>query len=290
MDRISRFTLYASRRVLLLLLWMAMAAAVPLPAVAQSPHHAALIVDFGDGRVVVRVVSFTGETISGVELLQQSGLDVAVLVNPGGGAALCAVEGVGCAPTPQECFCQCRGTPCSYWSYFHLQEGAWVYAGMGAANHVLRDGGVDGWIWGDGRTPPPLLAWDEIWARAGAAGPTPLPPPTAPPRPPASAVPPPTTVPPTARPATRAPETSGGPTVPPTVLHQPTPVPAALTMEASPPASSPSPLVRETSRPAPTPAPPAAESTGGIPWGSLAAFGGLVLLLAALGLWMRRRR
>ncbi|MGC9025301.1 MAG: hypothetical protein ACP5NB_10840, partial [Chloroflexia bacterium] len=147
------------------------------PSWAQGPHQAALVVDFGDGRVLVRVVSFAEETISGVDLLRRSGLEVA-MVSGGIGTAVCAIEGVGCPPTPQECFCECRGTPCRYWAYFHLRDGAWVYADRGAADRRLGDGDVDGWVWGDGRIPPPLLTWEEI--RAAAPPPAPTGEPTAP--------------------------------------------------------------------------------------------------------------
>jgi hypothetical protein len=267
----------------------ALLAVALVPAAAQSPRHAALIVDFGDGRVVVRVVAFSGDTISGVELLQQSGLDVAVLVNLGGGAALCAVEGVGCAPTPQECFCQCRGTPCRYWSYFHLQDGAWVYAGMGAANHSLAAGDVDGWVWGDGSTPPPLLTWEQIWAASAPAPttslPTPLPSTT--PVPAATAPMRPTAV-PTEPASTFVPASLSAPTVPaaPSLTRGPvaTAVPAfpAATGGSTPLETLPTPLGSPASAPA--------AEVGGIPWGGLLAFGGLVLVLAALGLWVRRRR
>jgi len=282
-------------RVLTVLLGMffALATAFSQSAAAQVPHHAALIVDFGDGRVVGRVVSFAGETISGVELLQQSGLDVAVMVNLGGGAALCAVEGVGCAPTPQECFCQCRGNPCRYWGYFHLQDGTWVYAGMGAASHILYDGDVDGWIWGDGRTAPPLLTWDQIWALNGAAPPaSPSPAPSAAPLPTATAVLPPTPV-PTAPAATVFPtSTTFSPvplTVPPTRVRASTAIPAATrpTGGSSPPVETPlalAPTPRATASPFPI------GGVGGLSWGTAAAFGGLVLVLLALGLWVRRRR
>jgi hypothetical protein len=286
--------------LLLMLLPLLLLTAAP-PLAAQSLHHAALIVDFGDGRgdgrVVVRVVAFTGETLSGVALLQQSGLDAAVMINPGGGAALCAVEGVGCAPTPQECFCQCRGTPCRYWSYFHFQDGDWVYAGMGAADHLLRDGDVDGWIWGDGRTPPPLLTWDEIWAQSAAAQPTaPLPLPTATPLPPATAVPAPATAATVSAP-THTPGTDTSPAPAATSPATPAQAQASATPTAGrtitgtvPTIATPSPVLQATPSPV-SPSPPATAPTGvEIRWGPLAAFGGLVLLLVLLGLWVRRRK
>jgi hypothetical protein len=298
MAGISGFAPHASRcgRLLLLILLMLGLGLIPASAAAQAPHHAALIVDFGDGRVIVRVVAFTGETISGLEILQRSGIDIAVMVNPGGGAALCAVEGVGCAPTPQECFCQCRGTPCHYWSYFHLQDGGWVYAGMGTADHVLYDGDVDGWVWGDGRTPPPLLTWEEIWAQGGTAQPTVPPPlPTATSQPPTAAMPP--TVAPTTSAITPTLVPSSSPLVSSTVLPtptrpsmSPTAGPALLATATPTVAATSSPLEQETTLSTPAPTPPVETAGEGVPWGSLATFGGLALLLVILGLLVRRRR
>lgn len=261
-----------------------------LPVSAQPLHHAALIVDFGDGRVVVRVVSFAEETISGVDLLQRSGLDVAIMSNLGGGAALCAVEGVGCPPTPQDCFCQCRGADCRYWSYFHLQGGAWVYAGMGAAGRFLGDGDVDGWVWGDGRSAPPLLTWEEIWARGGARPTATLPPPPAGATPAAPTAPPP---PPTAVPDTPTPALSPVVSAAPPLSLSPSPstAPAGGLPTPSPPIAgeTAAPPAAPSSGPSPT-SPPAAAGAGGFSPGPALAFGGFVLALLALGLWVRRRK
>ncbi len=280
--------------VALLLLVVLSAAARPLPAAAQAEHHAGLVVDFRDGRVIVRVVAFTGDSITGVELLQRSGLSVALLA----GAAVCAVEDVGCAPTPQDCFCQCRGGECLYWSYFHLEGGAWVYAPTGAASHILRDGDVDGWVWGSGQTAPPLLTWEQIWALAGPAAPVQVPPSAEPGRPPTGMPATPSASPtvPTAPVDTAAP--------PPTEEVSPRPVawasPAALATEAVPavrPSAAPLPTATETppivtalggAHP-----PGQGASTGGAADGGLytaLGFGGLVLLLLGLWLGVRWRR
>ncbi len=144
-----------------------MATLWPALVAAQASHRAGLVIDFGDGNVVVRIVSFSEDSISGAELLQRSGLDVGLLVNVGGAVAVCAVQGVGCAPTPRDCFCQCQGNGCHYWSYFHLKDGAWAYAESGSAGSQLHDGDVDAWVWGDGRTLPPVLTWEDVQARAG---------------------------------------------------------------------------------------------------------------------------
>lgn len=273
---------------------------------AQELHHAALVIDFGDGRVLVRVVSFSEETISGVDLLQRSGLDVALM---GGlsGTALCAVEGVGCPPTPQDCFCQCRGGSCRYWSYFLLQGGAWVYSPTGAAGRLLGDGDMDGWVWGDGRTPPPLLDWEEIWALAPAEGPAPALP-TMPAETPLPLSPRPTTLPassptlpqPTLRPMV-SPACPGMVTLP-VASASPSGLSASATASPAGPSATPAPITPLPSTASsvlsvsvstsPTPdeeTMPGYGAEGEIPYSAL-AFGALVVALVGLGLWVRRRR
>lgn len=268
------------RIVLLLLLFLV----TFVPTTAQEQRQAALVVDFGDGRVLVRVVSFAEETISGVDLLRRSGLDVA-MVSGGLGTAICAIEGVGCPPTPQECFCGCRGGTCRYWAYFHLRDGAWVYADRGAADRRLGDGDVDGWVWGDGKTPPPLFTWEEIRAAAYSPVPTAVPSPFPTGRPstpasspalsptgaPAPAAPTdtPRGYPPTRTPTTRTPDTPGG--------YSPTGVPSPSLRSLSPASATPLPAGN----------PP---SAGGFFSPAALAFLGMVLLLLGLVLWARRRR
>ena len=245
---------------------------------AQGEHRAALVVDFGDGRVVVRLVVFAEDSISGVELLQRSGLDVALLPGFGNGTALCAVEGVGCAPTPQECFCQCRGKPCRYWSYFHLQQGAWVYAGTGAGSYRLKDGDVEGWVWGDGQTAPPLLTWEEILQQARPAEPTPVPPTPVP----SATVLPPAATPPAPSPSAPPHATAASPTE---GVSWPTPtsVDSPYLPSPAPGSISPSPVYGGGDRGG------GEISSRPLPWATL-GFGGTVLLLAGIWLWVRRRR
>jgi hypothetical protein len=66
------------------------------------------------------------------------------------GAAVCRIEGVGCDFPEEQCFCECLGSECAYWSYWHLENGEWVYAGRGASLHMVRDGDIEAWVWGGG--------------------------------------------------------------------------------------------------------------------------------------------
>ncbi|MEJ5309451.1 MAG: hypothetical protein WHX52_06740 [Anaerolineae bacterium] len=123
-------------------------------------NRAGLIIVHGDGRVLTRCVTFTEERISGVALLQRSGLTVDANTGPMG-SAVCTINREGCPAN--DCFCQCKSSPCTYWNYFHRNpDGTWAYSGMGAAAWTVGNGDVDGWVWGDGSAPPPAFAFDAI--------------------------------------------------------------------------------------------------------------------------------
>jgi len=121
---------------------------------ALETNHASLVIVFPDGRTQTMCIEFDEESISGAELLQQSGLDVVFAGSGGLGDAICKIEDVGC-DDPGNCWCQCSGGDCNYWTYFSLNdEGQWRYQPVGASQRTLRDGDVDAWVWGSGRAPP----------------------------------------------------------------------------------------------------------------------------------------
>lgn len=132
-----------------------------------GPYHAGLVIVGEEGNVSTHCIAFEGEQLSGLELLQRSGLNPE-FKSGGLGAALCALEGRGCPV--EDCFCECKGAPCNYWVYFHLQaDGTWNYSGVGAAGRTLRSGDVDAWVWGDGKTAPPPLTFTDICPAADNA-------------------------------------------------------------------------------------------------------------------------
>ncbi|MCH7697398.1 MAG: hypothetical protein IH865_00465 [Chloroflexi bacterium] len=120
----------------------------------QEPNHASLVVVYPDGRVETMCVEFDEETISGAELLRRSGLSVVFSGAGGFGEGVCRIDDTGCSD-PGNCFCQCSGGDCAYWSYFALNDDReWQFQQIGASQRTLRDGDVDAWIWGSGRAPP----------------------------------------------------------------------------------------------------------------------------------------
>lgn len=114
------------------------------PLSAQPLNQAGLVVQFGDGGYIGRCVSFAEETITGLELLQRSGLDVS-----NQGAAICRIEREGCNYPEEPCFCQCDlSTPsCHYWTYWHWSNDTWRASGSGAGQYRLGPDDIDGWNW-----------------------------------------------------------------------------------------------------------------------------------------------
>lgn len=153
------------------------------PSAAQQPNRVGLMVQFGDGRVETRCISFTEDEITGIEVLQRSGLDLGVDYN-NVGAAVCSIDGAGC-PTHDCLTCDPND---HYWSYWRREADGWRYATRGAAGQTVRDGDVEGWRWGAGDPPghttfaaicpPPVTATATVAPTAtptAAATPTALP-------------------------------------------------------------------------------------------------------------------
>ncbi len=124
------------------------------PALAQGPSiRAGLIVEYGNGDVDALCIDLDGEGVTGVDLLQASGLAVG-MQSSGLGMQICQIGDVGCEPGREACWCRCLSNPCSYWTYFQWKDGAWSYAPLGASRRQVTDGDVDAWVWGDGKTLP----------------------------------------------------------------------------------------------------------------------------------------
>ncbi len=150
-----------------------LAAALLLPALgrAQVPtpppaNRAGLVVRHGDGRIVSACVAFAEQSISGLELLQRSGLSLVTQGSGGAGAAVCALDGEGCDYPTEDCFCKRDGAVATYWAYHRLREGAWAFSPLGASGARVQPGDVDGWAWGTGSveagTQPPPLSFAQV--------------------------------------------------------------------------------------------------------------------------------
>lgn len=196
----------------------------PAPSQAQATNQVGLVVVHGNGQVKTACVGFAENVISGYDVLERSGLDLSIEAS-GIGATICRIDGEGCTYPQQSCFCGTEGDTYTYWSYWHLENGAWVYSNLGASNVQVQPGMVQGWLWGpgspNGATPPPAVTFAEICA-------------------PPTITPTSTTTPTLMPPATEPPATS-------------TPTPSATPLPTPTPTFTPSPPALPTATPIPTP-------------------------------------
>lgn len=144
------------------------------PSGASDENRVAVVVDFGNGQIAGRCISFAEETISGFEALERTGLPVETDFQTGG-AAVCRIDQQGCPAN--DCFCACRGGgDCLYWSYWHLIDDVWNYSAAGSGIYQVRDGAVEGWSWGLGSvtqaSPPPVVSFADVCAAEPTSTPT----------------------------------------------------------------------------------------------------------------------
>lgn len=142
----------------LLLLLTLLFSAAPAAATGEGPvgapndelNTADIVVDLGDGRTIVRRVAFPEATISGLQALQRSGLNLTT-ADFSFGTAVCAIEGVGCPAT--NCFCNAT----TFWGYQFWDGDDWQGYMVGASASTISDGAVEGWAWGRGGSGPPPI-------------------------------------------------------------------------------------------------------------------------------------
>jgi hypothetical protein len=149
------------------------------PAVAQdSTRQAGLVVQFPEGEPFTACVDLgpDGEA-TGEEVLRAAGFSTIIDYSSGyGGGTVCKIADQGCDFPAEACFCQCTmkpGDPCIYWTYFHLVDGQWRYANIGASGYTVRAGDVEGWVWGPGGTAsgvmPPAVTFEQLCGAAATA-------------------------------------------------------------------------------------------------------------------------
>ncbi len=266
--------------LLLFALLLGLGSASPPAAAQEGDHHAGLVVQFADGGTRQYCVAFAEESITGLDLLLKSGLDVKVESYGSMGALVCKIGADGCDFPAQPCACLSYGPGGVYWSYSHLKDGAWKVATQGAAGYKIRDGDVDGWAWSSGKAPalatfaqicPAVQTQPSQTPQAPQEQPTATSTPTAKSEPP-TAIPTPTH--PRSTPTRRPPTV----TLPPTRTSTPLPPrptrsqqPVELTAPSAPrPSSTPPPPTHATSTSTSsltsTPLPPApTETPAGLP-------------------------
>ena len=130
---------------------------------APGRNQVALVVLHGDGSVVTRCVEFGESEITGYDVLARSDLEVVSTHDSTMGITICAIDGEGCPES--DCFCKCKGTPCLYWSYWHLVDGDWQQSQVGAGDSKAHDADVEGWSWGE-QPPAAVESFEQVCASA----------------------------------------------------------------------------------------------------------------------------
>ncbi len=124
----------------------------PIVAGAATQHRAAVIVDTG-ASVHRVVITFTEDSITGIDALQRAKADPVIYTFNGQGGAVCRLFGVGRDAGPN-----CLGGQdgdSRYWAYFKAPAGtsSFKYSTVGAGQAKVHDGDVEGWRFGTGAAP-----------------------------------------------------------------------------------------------------------------------------------------
>lgn len=217
-------------------------AVLGIPASAQRPNGAGVVVRHGDGTLIMAYVQFEGESISGNALLEQTGLQITAAPYGGLGTGICMIDHEGCGA--DNCYCESYDNPAEFWQYYSWDGSAWVLQPFGPSTREISDGDIDGWSWTGGEHGLPAVSIDEIASLNGVDRNPPTPTPTPPP--------PPTETPPTPVPPTATSEPTATQPPPPTAVEaSPTPAPTST------PEPQPTEAPTATTEPAPSATPTA---------------------------------
>jgi hypothetical protein len=138
-------------------------------AASEDLNVAGLVVDYGDGRMSYAWVPFAEDEISGMELLQRSGLDIVTVGFGGLGEGVCQIETTGCPVSVcRQRLCQTSDPQSPFWQYVQQTEpGVWTPYALGANGSTVRNGDIEGWSWSGVPPEMPALTMEDIAARAG---------------------------------------------------------------------------------------------------------------------------
>jgi hypothetical protein len=143
----------------------------PAPTAAEELNHAGLIVRDSEGRLTYAWVPFSEDEITGVELLQASGLPVVTVGFGALGEAVCSIDGQGCGVSDcRRNVCQASSADAPYWQYFQqdpANPAIWRWLALGASASKVHDSDVFGWSWTAREPELPALSGADIARLAG---------------------------------------------------------------------------------------------------------------------------
>jgi hypothetical protein len=115
------------------------AALLAMHPVHAAVHHAALVIQHSSGSLITQCVAFAEEQITGLQLIERSGVPYQAQSFGSVGSAICQLDREP-STIPSGCF---GSGP--YWQYFHRRSDAWQTSALGAGSSALHDGDMDGW-------------------------------------------------------------------------------------------------------------------------------------------------
>jgi hypothetical protein len=119
--------------------------------------RAGLVIDHHDGTRHIQIVEFHGETITALQLLQKSSLEV-VTNQTSFGTAICAINGEG--QPANDCFGDPDGR---YWGFNRLlQDDSWTFSPVGVSETIVYDSDVLGFFFGAFGEQQPGVTREEV--------------------------------------------------------------------------------------------------------------------------------
>lgn len=142
----------------------------PASVLAADFNAAGLVVDYGDGRISYAWVPFEEDELSGIDLLQRSGLDLVTVGFGGMGEGVCQIDDTGCPVG--ECrkrLCQTSDPGSPFWRLSQqTAPGEWTFANAGASASRVHSGEIQAWSWTGSDVTLPAISMDDLAERAGA--------------------------------------------------------------------------------------------------------------------------
>jgi hypothetical protein len=135
--------------------------------VQAAAHRAALVIEHGGGEIVSRCVTFAEDHLSGLQLIQRSGIEYQVRNFGSLGNAVCQLDREP-ATVPAGCF----GSGAT-WQYFQRTGTSWKQASAGPQTSTVADGGMDGWLYAAGTASPSArVTFSQVCRPAAAVAPS----------------------------------------------------------------------------------------------------------------------
>ncbi len=157
--------------LLAIVLSVLLSADMPAAKATEPANVAGLVVYYGDGAMTYAWVPFTENEISGIDLLERSGLPILTVGFGGLGDGVCKIVKTGCDVSACRLrLCQTADRSSPFWQYLRLgPDGVWSKQALGGSASRVTNGAIDAWVWTGGDAMPalPVLSLTTLAEYAG---------------------------------------------------------------------------------------------------------------------------